>query len=111
MFLASATARLAASDATNSVRVYHVGNSVTDTIRYGALEKLAETRGLKITWGRHMIPDAPLEWLYGHPNDGFRESPFGGWSNALTQFAWDAVSFQPSAVRCHASTTTLRSSL
>ena len=85
----------AADAAAASPRVYYLGNSVTDTIRYGALAKLAVTRGVKITWGRHMIPGAPLEWLHGHPNDGFRENPYGGWSNALTQFAWDAVSFQP----------------
>jgi hypothetical protein len=84
-----------AAGATNSLRVYYIGNSVTDTIRYGSFAKLADTRGVKVTWGRHMIPGAPLEWLYGHPNDGFRENPFGGWQKALNEFAWDAVSFQP----------------
>lgn len=79
----------------SAIRVYYIGNSVTDTIRYSALAKLAETRGVKVTWGRHMIPGAPLEWLYTHPNDGFREEPFGGWQKALSDFSWDAVSFQP----------------
>jgi hypothetical protein len=77
------------------LRVYYIGNSVTDTVRYGALAKLAATREVTIIWGRHMIPGAPLEWLYGHPNDGFRERPFGGWKGALGGFAWDAVSLQP----------------
>jgi Mlc titration factor MtfA (ptsG expression regulator) len=79
--------------------VYYIGNSVTDTIRYGPLTELAATRGVKITWGRHMIPGAPLEWLYTHPNDGFREEPFGGWQKALNEFAWDVVSLQP--FDCH----------
>lgn len=78
-----------------TARVYFVGNSVTDTVRYGALEKLADSRGVKMVWGRHMIPGAPLEWLYGHPNDGFTEEPFGGWKKALNEFAWDAVILQP----------------
>jgi len=42
-----------------------------------------------------MIPGAPLEWIYTHPNDGFHEEPYGTWTNALKQFAWDAVSLQP----------------
>lgn len=86
---------LRAGATVNTLRVYYVGNSVTDTIRYGQLAKLAATREVKITWGRHMIPGAPLEWLYQHPNDGFREQPFGGWQKALGEFTWDAVSLQP----------------
>ena len=78
-----------------SLRVYFIGNSVTDTVRYDGLAKLAEARGVKLDWGRTMIPGAPLEWIYTHPNDGFREEPFGTWTNALSQFAWDAVSLQP----------------
>jgi hypothetical protein len=78
-----------------SLRVYFIGNSVTDMVRYGGLAKLADTRGIKLDWGRTMIPGAPLEWIYAHPNDGFREEPYGTWTNALNQFAWDAVSLQP----------------
>jgi hypothetical protein len=85
----------AAESAPKTLRVYYIGNSVTDTIRYGALARLAATRGVTLTWGRHMIPGAPLEWLYEHPNDGFREAPYGGWKQALNEFAWDAVSLQP----------------
>jgi hypothetical protein len=85
-----------AADATGRVlRVYYIGNSVTDTIRYKPLADLAAVRGVKIEWGRHMIPGAPLEWLHGHRDEGFREKPYGGWHDALTGFAWDAVSFQP----------------
>jgi hypothetical protein len=78
-----------------ALRVYFIGNSVTDMVRYGELAKLADTRGVKLDWGRTMIPGAPLEWIYAHPNDGFREEPYGTWTNALNQFAWDAVSLQP----------------
>jgi hypothetical protein len=83
------------SAATNTLRVYYIGNSVTDTVRYGELAKLAATRGVKLDWGRTMIPGAPLEWIFTHPNDGFREEPYGTWTNALSHFAWDAVSLQP----------------
>ena len=65
-----------------TLRVYYVGNSVTDTIRYGSLAKLAESRGHTLTWGRDMIPGAPLSWLWEHPKDGFQEAPFGSLSQS-----------------------------
>jgi len=46
-----------------SLRVYFVGNSVTDTINYRALADLSKSRGHNHVWGRHMIPGAPLQWI------------------------------------------------
>ena len=83
------------TEANQAPRVYFIGNSVTDTVRYGSLVKLAAARGVKLNWGRTMIPGAPLEWLYTHPTDGFREEPYGTWTNALNHFPWDMVSLQP----------------
>lgn len=93
--LAFSLSGAAAAEPPKTLRVYYLGNSVTDTIRYAQLAKLAATRGVTLTWGRHMIPGAPLEWLHAHPNDGFREPPYGGWQSALTEYAWDALSLQP----------------
>lgn len=64
------------------LRVYFVGNSVTDTINYRGLAELAKSRGHKHVWGRHMIPGAPLQWIWQHPKDGFQEQPFGHYPNA-----------------------------
>ena len=77
------------------LRTYFVGNSVTDTIRYGALAKLAASRGRTLTWGRDMIPGAPLSWLWEHPKDGFQEPPFGLYPQALAEYPWDVLSLQP----------------
>jgi len=77
------------------LRVYFIGNSVTDTVRYGELAELAATRNVKLDWGRTMIPGAPLEWIYTHPDDGFQQEPYGRWRKALNEFTWDAVSLQP----------------
>jgi hypothetical protein len=77
------------------LRVYFIGNSVTDTVRYGELAQLAAARGVKLDWGRTMNPGAPLEWIYTHPDDGFQQEPYGRWRKALSEFAWDAVSLQP----------------
>ena len=84
-------------------RVYHIGNSVTDTINYPGLATLAATRGDTHNWGRHMIPGAPLSWIYGHPNDGFRTNPQApagstenqGYPVALPNYEWDAITLQP----------------
>jgi len=85
----------AADTATNALRVYFIGNSVTDTVRYGSLAKLAASRGHQLVWGRQMIPGAPLQWLWDHPSDGFTEKPFGYPREAFTHFPWDFVSLQP----------------
>jgi hypothetical protein len=76
-------------------RVYFVGNSVTDTIDYRALAELAKSRGHNHVWGRHMIPGAPLQWIWQHPKDGFQEPPFGHYPTALANYPWDALSLQP----------------
>jgi hypothetical protein len=70
------------------VRTYFVGISVTDTIRYGSLAKLAKGQGHTLTWGRDMIPGAPLSWLWEHPKDGFHEEPFGLYPRTLSEHSW-----------------------
>lgn len=81
--------------APNELRVYHVGNSVTDTLRYPVFQKAIASTGRKYVYGRHMIPGAPLQWLWEHPEEGFMEEPFGYPKKALSEFEWDAVSLQP----------------
>lgn len=78
-----------------TLRVYHVGNSVTDTINYNGFRQLADSRGHKYVFGRHMIPGAPLSWIWQHPADGFREEPFGHYPNALPNYQWDVLTLQP----------------
>ena len=82
-------------EAQKTLRVYFVGNSVTDTINYRGLEALAKSRGHKHVWGRHMIPGAPLQWIWQHPKDGFQEQPFGHYPTALGDHQWDVLSLQP----------------
>ena len=74
---------------------YFIGNSVTDAINLNGLDALAESKGNTHNWGRHMIPGAPLSWIWDHPNDGFSESPYGLYPSALGNYAWDALSLQP----------------
>ena len=93
--VALAAAVQATGQDAKSLRVYFVGNSVTDTINYPALAELAKSRGHKQVWGRHMIPGAPLQWIWEHPQDGFQEQPFGHYPEALANYQWDVLSLQP----------------
>ena len=95
LVLAITAPALAEEQAPKTVRVYFVGNSVTDTIKYGFLAELAKSRGYTQIWGRHMIPGAPLQWIWQHPKDGFQEPPFGHYPTALANFQWDVLSLQP----------------
>lgn len=92
-----ASSSLKAQEATEAktLRVYFVGNSVTDTINYHGLEALAKSRRYKHVWGRHMIPGAPLQWIWQHPDQGFQEQPYGHYPTALTSFQWDDLCLQP----------------
>jgi PKD repeat protein len=83
------------------LRVYHIGNSVTDAINYSGLKALAESRGNTHVYGRHIIPGSPLELLWqnrdGGPEgtSGFTENSSGYPSNAFAVYNWDALTLQP----------------
>lgn len=79
----------------SQTRIYWIGNSVTDALKYSTWEQTAEADAKVITWGRMMIPGAPISWLWEHPSDGITEPPFGPYSTALTNYTWDFISLQP----------------
>lgn len=95
-FLAAALTPVAsAAEPTEKLRVFYIGNSVTDTINYDGLAGLARSVGVEYTWGRHMIPGAPLGFIWKTPEKGFKKDPFGAAREALANHAWDVVSIQP----------------
>ena len=56
------------AEAKEPVAVFHVGNSLTDQA-YG-MHDIAKARGHQTKFGRHMIPGAPLDWLWNHRGEG-----------------------------------------
>jgi len=78
-----------------AMRIYMIGNSLTDNVKYDGFERLAKSRGHTHIWGRHMIPGAPIWWLWQHADSGFHQHPFGRYERALTQYRWDAITLQP----------------
>jgi hypothetical protein len=80
--------------AAEPTRIYYLGNSLTDELKYDAFVQVAEAGGEKIVWGRHMIPGVPIRGLWG-ADSGFMQNPFGHWKKALREFEWDVVTLQP----------------
>ena len=76
-------------------RIYTVGNSVTDGVNFEGFKALAESRGYVHTLARHMIPGAPLSWLWDNQNSGFIVEPYGPPNNAFPNYTWDAITLQP----------------
>jgi len=76
-------------------RIYLIGNSVTDVINYDGLKAIAESNGNTHIWARHMIPGAPLSWLWDNRYDGFSVAPYGFPPDAFVNYTWDAISLQP----------------
>ena len=91
----AAMCMLPASPAARAESVYFIGNSLTDTIKYDGLVALGVSRGKTQPWGRHMIPGAPLSWLWDNSTSGFTELPYSYPPNAFPNYAWNAVSLQP----------------
>ncbi len=85
----------ATAPAGKTLRVYHIGNSVTDSIRYESLKRLAATRGDTYLFGRHMMPGTPLFGLWDNQEKGFTQQPYGASIHALESFEWDVVTLQP----------------
>ena len=77
------------------MRVFWIGNSVTDALKYGTWKETAEADGRSITYGRHMVPGAPISWIWENPGGGISEEPYGKWNTALREYEWDVVSLQP----------------
>jgi hypothetical protein len=58
-----------------TVRTFHIGNSLTDTID-GWLKPVAESAGRALDFHRFTIPGAPTDWLWDHPGTGFGDSRY-----------------------------------
>jgi hypothetical protein len=88
-----ATMRLAAG-ADHTVAIFHVGNSLTDQA-YG-MHDIAEASGHRTKFGRHMIPGSPLQWLWDHRDQGFREPERDlAADEILKRNKWDVLILQP----------------
>ncbi len=79
----------------DSLRVYFVGNSVTENLKPKAFEGIVNAADMKITWGWNVIYGQALSYIWTHSGEGFIEPPYNGFENALTNYQWDAMTLQP----------------
>lgn len=94
VLLAIVVALSRASAAEVPIAIFHVGNSLTDQA-YG-MHDIAKARGHETVFGRHMIPGAPLNWLWEHRDEGFREpEPKKPADEILAGRKWDVLILQP----------------
>jgi len=78
-----------------SLRVYHIGNSLTNGINYASFDAMAGEDGREYVFGRHVVSGAPLSWIWDHPDQGNRQQPFGGYRESLAQDTWDVLTLEP----------------
>jgi len=73
--VAQAAEEKQAAEANKTVRTFHIGNSLTDTVD-GWLAPVAQSAGRKLDFHRFTIPGAPTDWLWDHPGTGFGDSRY-----------------------------------
>jgi len=81
--------------AAEPAKVYMIGNSLTDEVKYDAWAKLCKEAGSEVIVARKMIPGSPIGWHQEHPKDGFLTEPFGHPEEAFKNHPWDALTLQP----------------
>jgi hypothetical protein len=80
--------------AAKTVKTFHIGNSLTDTV-VAWMEPLAAAGGHSLEFHRFTIPGAPTDWLWDHPASGFGDSRYA--EAFLTLAPVDHVFTQPFA--------------
>jgi hypothetical protein len=81
-----------------TIRVYHIGNSLTDNINYGGLRNIAASEKDTYVYGKDVSPGVPLDYTWafktktGH---AYSIPPYGLYNNALKNYTWDALTLEP----------------
>ena len=81
-----------------TIRAYHVGNSVTDTLRYNGVTAQAAQMGHTYTFGKHISPGSPLSYIWNYTASTpaqYSANGFGLHREALVNYTWDAITLQP----------------
>lgn len=82
-----------------ALRVYHIGNSLTDNIYYDGLKQIAQENKNTYTYGKDVSPGAPLDYLWeGVGKDGnstYSIAPYGRYQTALKNYTWDVMTLEP----------------
>lgn len=81
------------------LKVFMIGNSLTDEVRYDAWVKLCRSSGGNVLVARKMIPGSGLDYHRNNPTSGFLTPPFQHPEEAFKNHPWDVLTLQPFAER------------
>ena len=80
----------------HALDAYHVGNSFTWAINPGAIASWAASRATTYNYGYHIANGKNPRTMWEHPDwVDFMVEPYGTYSNALPNYDWDVVTFEP----------------
>jgi hypothetical protein len=75
---------------------YHVGNSFTWAINPDLIASWAASRATNYNYGYHIANGKNPRTMWENPNwVDFTVAPYGKYSNALPNYDWDVVTFEP----------------
>ena len=97
LFLPTFTAAEDIAHKDADLRLYVMGNSLTDELSYDNFLAMARAGGKAIKLGSVRVPGAPIGWLLKHnfEKGGFTHNPYGNPAKAWTDWKWDALTLQP----------------
>src|SRR5262245_21332518 len=81
-----------------TIRAYHIGNSLTDNIHYGGERDIATRGGDVYKFGKHVSPGASLDltWAYKSKTGVmYNQSPYGFYKTALSNYSWEVMTLEP----------------
>jgi len=79
----------------STLRVYFMGNSMTDQVKYAAFDELATSRGHDHIYGRQTILGSAISTIWQNPSSGYTQAPYNQYGNALRNYTWDAITLNP----------------
>ncbi len=97
LFLATLSIVSLSTLSATHLRVYMLGNSLTDDVRYDGFQNIVSAAGHSLALGSQRVPGAPIHYLWENPTGGFTHSPYGTYPNAFANYQWDAITLQPTS--------------
>ena len=97
LFLA-VCAGIVASASAETIRAYHIGNSLTDNIYMGGLKRIADRGGDTYIYGKHVSPGVPLDYSWQYKSitgSMYSIAPYGLYKTALKNYSWNVLTLEP----------------
>jgi hypothetical protein len=91
-------AMVVAPASAETLKVYHIGNSLTDNIYMGGLKRIAERGKDTYVYGKHVSPGVPLDYSWQYKSitgSMYSVAPYGLYKTALKNYSWNVLTLEP----------------